>query len=450
MELSINVGPSAVASGLAGLNGFGRRGIHRLPKGNQHRTRAYEAARLVADVIAGKVDPYWLRCAMEPPDENHINMLRENGYPGLYPQNVTTTLRETMSRTDYQALFADVLDILYYGFFNAFPIFNEAVCRIEDLADTRFVKRYMLDGLVSPAVFQDLAAPADQQSLSGPVPQDGSTFPSTNTAAVEYQPALMQTKASINWSAILNDNLGIFRDVPKRIVISINRGITIFIHSLYCSNGALNPTLFQSGYQNTVTIANGASSNNPSLGAQGIMDATKILAGQRDSSGQPIMLGGMGARVKIVYGSTNVAVAKNLQNATRNQISVEGGSQNAQGFPSQWIETNAWFNQNTDWIHDPYFDNGAAAAGFSSLPGGWIMFADPGTLERPAIEIGYLRGFRQAQLFQKVPNTMRPGGGVEPMMGDWTTMNQEMKAVSVLGGNIMDGRSCVGSTGLNQ
>ena len=447
MELSINVGHSAVASGLSAINGFGRRGIHRLPEGNPHRTRAYEAARLIADAISGKVDPYWVRVAMCPPDENHINMLRENGYPGLYPQNVTTTLRETMSRTDYQALFADVLDIMYYGYFNAFPVFNEAVCRIEDLADTRFVKRYMLDGLVSPAVFQDLAAPSDQQALSGPVPQNSSTFPTTNTAAVEYQPALLQTKASINWSAILNDNLGIFRDVPKRIVISINRGITIFIHSLYAGNGVLNTTLFQSGYNNTVLIANGASSDNPVLGAQGIMDATKILAGQRDSSGQPIMLGGMGTRVKIVYGSTNVATAKNLQNAVRNQVSIEGGSQNAQGFPTQWIETNAWFNQSTDWIHDPYFDNGSTAAGFSSLPGGWVMFADPGTLERPAIEIGYLRGFRQAQLFQKVPNTMRPGGGVEPMMGDWTTMNQEMKAICVMGGAIMDGRSCVGSTG---
>ena len=445
MELSINVGHSAVRSGLDGLNGMSRRGIHRLPANNPHRLRAFEAARLVADAIAGRIDPYWVRAAMAPPDDHHVNMLREAGYPNLYPTGTTTTLRETMSRTDYQALFADVLDILYYGFFNAFPVFNEAVCRIEDLADTRFVKRYMLDGLVSPAVFQDLAAPADQQALSGPVPQDGSTFPTTNTAAVEYQPALMQTKASINWSAILNDNLGIFRDVPKRIVISINRGITIFIHSLYCGNGDLNTNLFQSGYNNRVLIANGASSDNPALGAQGIMDATKILAGQRDSSGQPIMFGGM--QKIIVYGSSNVATAENLQNTLRSQISVEGGSANAQGFPSQWLETNAWWAQNVKWIHDPYFDTGSTAGGFSSLPGGWIMFADPAMLERPAIEIGYLRGFRQAQLFQKVPNTMRPGGGVEPMMGDWSTMNQEMKAVSVLGGNIMDGRSCVGSTG---
>ncbi len=69
------------------------------------------------------------------------------------------------------------------------------------------------------------------------------------------------------------------------------------------------------------------------------------------------------------------------------------------------------------------------------------MFADPATLKRPAIEIGYLRGFPQAQLFQKVPNRIRPGGGVEPMMGDWTTINQEMKAISVLGGAQMDSSS---------
>ena len=35
----------------------------------------------------------------------------------------------------------------------------------------------------------------------------------------------------------------------------------------------------------------------------------------------------------------------------------------------------------------------------------------------------------------------------EKYKDDPATMNQEMKAISVLGGNIMDGRSVVGSTG---
>lgn len=437
LELTTHTGAEIGAQ----IQGFQRMGGRR--QNPTHKRRVLEAARLVSDAIQGRIDPYWVRAAMNPPDDNHVSMLRES-YPGLYPTGTNMALRETMSRTDYQALFADVLDILYYGYFTAFPVFNESLARIQDLADTRFVKRYMLDGLVEPAEFMDLAAPAPQQSLSGPVPQDGSTFPTTNTAAVQYQPRLLQSKASINWSAILNDNLGIFQDVPKRLVMTINRGISIFIHSLYGGAGDLNTTLFQSGYRNRILIANGAGSNNPTLSAQGIMDGTKILAGQRDSTGQPIMLGG---RIRITYGSTNVATARNLQNAVRNQVSVDGGNANVQGFPSQWVETNAWFNQNVDWIHDPYWDTGAAAAGFSSLPNAWTMSIDPGTLERPGIEVGYLRGFRQAQLFQKVPNTMRPGGGVEPMMGDFTTMNQEMKAMSVLGGTQIDGRSWVGSTG---
>jgi len=426
--------------------GFGRpRNIMKLPAASPVRQRALEAARLVAGVVSGEVDPYWLRVAMAPPSDGHIAMLSEAGFPRLYPQGQNLQgLRETMSRTDYQALFADVLDILFYGQFQAFEIFNETLCKVVDLADTRFVKRYMLDGLVEPAEFMDLAAPAPQQSYSGPVPQDGATFPTTNTAAVEYQPRLCQSKASINWSALLNDNLGIFTEVPRDLMTTIKRRIAIFIHSLYVGDGVLNTTLFQSGYRNQILIANGASANNPGLSAQGIMEGTKILAGQRDATGQPIMFGG---RVKITYGSANIATARNLQNAIRNQISVEGGSANAQGFPSQFLETNAWFNQNVDWIHDPYWDTGSAAAGFSSLPNGWTMSLDPGTVARPGLELGYLRGFRGPQLFQKVPNTMRPGGGVEPMMGDFSSMNQEMKAMSVLGGTQIDGRSWVGSTG---
>lgn len=425
--------------------GFGRpRNIAKMPASSPHRMRAFEAARLVAGVVKGEVDPYWLRVAMAPPSDNHIAMLAEAGFPRLYPQGVTMGLRETMSRTDYQALFADVLDILFYGQFQAFEIFNESLCKVVDLNDTRFVKRYMLDGLVEPAEFVDLASQAPQQSYSGPVPQDGATYPTTNTDAVEYQPRLCQAKASINWSASLNDNLGIFQEVPRDLMTTIKRRIAIFIHSLYVGNGVLNTTLFQSGYRNQITTANGASSNNPGLSAQGIMDGTKILAGQRDATGQPIMFGG---RVKITYGSSNIATARNLQNAIRNQVSVEGGNANAQGFPSQWVETNAWFNQNVDWIHDPYWDTGSAAGGFSSLPNGWTMSLDPGTVRRPGIELGYLRGFRGPQLFQKVPNTMRPGGGVEPMMGDFDSMNQEMKAMSILGGTQIDGRSWVGSTG---
>ena len=42
---------------------------------------------------------------------------------------------------------------------------------------------------------------------------------------------------------------------------------------------------------------------------------------------------------------------------------------------------------------------------------------------------------------------MRVGGGVDPMLGDFYTMDQEFKGLLVMGGTQGDGRSTVSSTG---
>jgi hypothetical protein len=78
---------------------------------------------------------------------------------------------------------------------------------------------------------------------------------------------------------------------------------------------------------------------------------------------------------------------------------------------------------------DPYI-----RSPFTNKPNAWLMFLDPELVERPAIEFGVLQGFRTPQLFQRVPNTQRVGGGVEPAMGDFLTMDNDMKIVSVFGG----------------
>jgi Mrp family chromosome partitioning ATPase len=66
---------------------------------------------------------------------------------------------------------------------------------------------------------------------------------------------------------------------------------------------------------------------------------------------------------------------------------------------------------------------------------------------RPSLELGFLNGFDTPQLYQKLPNTMRVGGGVDPLLGDFYTMDQEFKGLLVMGGTQGDGRSTVSSTG---
>jgi hypothetical protein len=77
----------------------------------------------------------------------------------------------------------------------------------------------------------------------------------------------------------------------------------------------------------------------------------------------------------------------------------------------------------------------------------WGITMDPAAQNRPAMEFGQLAGFETPQVFSKVPNTMRVGGGVDASLGDFYTMSQELKVLTVYGGARIDGRSTVASNG---
>jgi hypothetical protein len=421
----------------AGMEGFSRAGFNR-------KRRVTEAMRLYVDVLGGRTDPIFLREAIFPRHAGIVGLIQQQ-YPGLYgDRRGNFSLRETMSVTDYQALYVDVLDRLYYGYYNDYAVDVLQIVRQKDLRDFRLVSRYLLDGMVGPMTAIDPAAPAPQRALSGPVPQDGNTFPTTNTAPIQYQPLLYQAMASVNWRAFVNDDLGIFQDIAKRLGMSARMTLASFISGLWLQTTGLNTNLFSTGYRNQITIANGASINNPPLGSQGLMDAYKIITGMRDSAGNPINVAGL--RMKLVFGPTNVAVAQNLKKATALQLSVEGGSLNAQGFPTQFLNTNPeWLMDKLDLVLDPWMPITVTSAGVQNTA--WALFADPQSVERPQIEVGFLSGFKEAQLFSKVPNTQRMGGGVDAMLGDFNTMDSDTKIVTVFGGTQIDGRYCVGSTG---
>jgi len=65
------------------------------------------------------------------------------------------------------------------------------------------------------------------------------------------------------------------------------------------------------------------------------------------------------------------------------------------------------------------------------------------------IEVGFLAqaGGETPMLLQRAPTTMRPGGGVDPMFGNFDTMDSDIKIISVIGGTQIEGRVTVASTG---
>lgn len=431
--------PQEVESNLAGFRAARRNA------GAVHERRVAEAARLYRDALNGSIDPWFVKQAMHPTHEVGVQWLVEH-YPGLYGSDTGKVLglRETMSVTDYQALFVDVLDRMYYGFYNAYPVVNKPIVKVHQLRDFRLVSRYLLDGVVPPLTSMDAGAPAPQRALSGPVPQDNSTYPTTNTAPIQYQPLLWQAMTAVNWRAFVNDDLGIFRDLSNRLAIAGNRGISKYITGLFFSTAGLNASLYKAGYTNLVTTTYGAASNNPPLSQQGLQDAWKVLAGMRDSGGDPILPLG---KPYLVVGPSLKATAENLKSSTRAFLSVEGGTTNGQGFPSQFIEAANWAMQDMEVIVDPYMPIVMTGASGSIAQTAWALVLDPNAQNRPCVEVGFLQGYETPQIFQKVPNTQRVGGGVDAMLGDFNSMDSELKIVTVFAGTQIDGRSTVASNG---
>lgn len=423
------------------------------------KLRVNEAARLYGDVLQGKLDPIFLREAMQPKIPAIVAELMTE-YPNIYMDDRSGRqmlgLRETMSVTDYQALYVDVLDRQYYGYYNAYPIVNKPVVKVHSLRDFRVVSRYLLDGMVSPylplgrnrstqTTGGGPASPAPQTALSGPVPQDGSSFPTTNTAPIQYQPLAYGADTAVNWAAFVNDDLGIFNDLSKRLAIQGNRGISQFITSFFFGSSGLNANLFKAGYKNLITPTYGALATNPPIGSQGLMDALKVLAGMLDSSGNPIMISG---KMYLLHGPSQMAAANNAIKAVNMFVTNEGGSQTASNsFIQQMLQVPNWVANNITPIMDPYMPIVMTGAAGNIAQTAWALVCDPNEQERPGVEVGFLNGYETPQIFRKAPNTMRVGGGIDPMMGDFYSQDQEMKIIGVMGGTVIDGRSMVGSTG---
>jgi hypothetical protein len=384
-----------------------------------------EAAKLFGDVLAGREDSVLLREALMPRHEYIVQEIARK-CPNLW------RVRETMSVTDFaQYLTVDVLDRMLYGYYQVAQIPNKALVKQVPLRDFRTVKRFEVNGAVKPFEKQgNPAEPPAQRTL-------------TPVAPITYSPDLYQGYMSVNWRAIVNDDLGMFNDMVQRLSWSWNLTIWQAITELYVDSAGPNTSLYNAGFRNLVSTAYGAKTTNPPLDFQGLIDARTVLGKQLSPDGYPIVFPGT---LYLWYGPDLATTAAALLAALRADISVGGGTTNSDGFPSQRLSVGpAYITGGITPIEDKMIPLVCTTGSIASTM--WGLTYDPNVQARPSIEFGMLRGFETPQLFQKMPNTQRAGGGVDPTMGDFLTMDTDYKAIAVFGGTQVDGRSTVASFG---
>lgn len=417
------------AGSTIGPNGVQIEGFSRVVReaSAQHQRRVMGAAEIWADFREGRLDPFYMKQAFRLTEQGAFNALCRR-YPAVF--------RETMTTSDFNALTADVLDRELLGDYTEVPIPVLPLVKKATLGDFRNKKVFIMDGMETP-----FSSVAELQDLP--------LTDMSQRTAITYAPLKYEKGAKISWEAVINDDLGIFRDVSNRLARGARRTKHKFITGLYSSATGPNTSLFSSTFANLVTTTYGAASNNPPLSMQGLSDALTVFMNQVDTGGDPIEIPG---KMFLVVGPSLYVTAQNLMHQLSVDVNVSGGTTTASGsgatatlFNAQRVRVDNWIIGNLTIIMDPYLPIVCTTSGTKLTQ--WYIFADPNSQGRPALEVGDLRGFDTPQLFQKVPNTMRIGGGVDPSLGDFGSMSTEYKALMAFGGTQLDGRSAVASTG---
>lgn len=331
-------------------------------------------------------------------------------------------LQEVITTSDFPILFGDVLDRRLLAQYQAQATSWAAYAARGTVPDFRQSRIIAIDGLQTP--FQPQFKQPEQTDLQY----------DNNISETGYltQVHVYSKGYALSWQMFINRALSFVTRFPQLLANGARRTEEKFVTELFVDSTGPDSTFFSNANGNLINTANGASSDNPPLSVQGLRDAFNVLYSQTDEGGDPIAIDG----VTLVVPPLLQLTAQEILQASLLEITPATTALGTRYPTPNWASK---INLAVNW-YLPVVDTSA------NKHTTWYMFADP-AVGRPAMEVTFLEGYEQPSFWQKAPNTMRIGGGVDPMMGDFTDMSQHYKAMHIIGGTLIDPKSAVASNG---
>lgn len=365
------------------------------------------AAALWADVMAGRVPYYLVKEALKPRTPALARAIDSN-YPGII------VLHETHTRSDFAQLTGDVLGRMSIARYRDFPSPWRQFARVtSNLQDFRPVKRIPLDGLEGGWPEQMEDEELEYGSLGEGTP-------------VTLQARKYSLGVRLSFELIINDDLDAFQSIPNRLGRGGARTVNLAVTQTYVDASGPKATVYTVGNANIIT-------GNPVLSINSLAAAYGQLRSMKDTQGQPIMI----EMATLVVPPALEVIARNILQATIIRLTAQGG------VSGQELEATNWIGSSLDLAVDPYIPIVASTANGNTS---WFLFASPST-GSAAIEVGFLSGFADPVIYQKVSDSQRVGDGIDQEAGDFSTMAQEWKGVEAFGTAVLDPRLTVGSNG---
>lgn len=338
----------------------------------------------------------------------------------------STQLQEVLTTSDFPILFGDILDRRLLNQYQITPGTWASYAARGTVADFRQSRIIAIDGLQAPFT------PSNFKKPEGDTVKDDNNV--TETGYVT-QVQVYERGYSLSWRMFVNRALNFIDRFPVLLANGARRTESKFATSLFTGSAGPNATFFAAGNRNLVKTAYGASVDDPKLSIRGIRDALNVMYSQVDSGGDPIAINGV---TLVVPPLLQITAQEILQG---NLLEIVPAT-SALGTR---IQTPNWAS-NISLAVEWYLPIVQSAS--SNKQTTWFLFANP-TVGRPAMELTFLEGYDTPSFWQKAPNTMRMGGAVDPMMGDFNDSSQHYKCMIVIGGVLLDPKSAVVSLGIN-
>jgi len=377
--------------------------------------------------------------------------------------------REALTTSDFPALFGDVLDRQVLANYREVPYTWDMYCKRGTIQDFRLARRFRVDrgaGILDGPIISsgtNNSTAATQSAGAGPTGLEQiSEYPERRRTDSKFTLFLEKFGARMPfaWETIINDDLDALKDTPALFGRAARRTEEHKVTGLYVSSTGPNATFFSNTNKNLVNSTNGSfvTQNNPPLSVTALAWALQIMMLQLDLDGEPIDITGA---VLVVPPALKIT-AMNILNASQVWANDQGGTTGLGGGVTsgttslQRLITDNWAKQIVKLAINYYLPVVDTTHGNT----GWYVFADP-NLGRPALEMAFLRGHEQPELFMKLPNQvaigegrMGPGAGqmigtanTNPLEGDFDTDAIHYKVRHVMGGTTLDPIMAVASSG---
>lgn len=388
-----------------------------------------ECAKLWESFFKGRVKPFLMQEAMNPTEDYAFNALSKMA-PHIF--------NEAMTRSDFLNLTTYVLDRMMWPNYAALPKTYDKVCKLHtNVKDFRTVERWQTDKGEAP--FQVVGE------------MEGFNRSSVVTGKYSYKVKKYEKGDQISWEAVINDDMQMFQDLPVRLTTGGVRTIEQFYLQLIAGASGPNSSFYGTAIslvtggtiKNVIDTSSYGGANNPPLTVQNLILATGLFMNLMTAEGRPIDVA-TDQLVVVVADGILFQTLQNIINTNQIVTQILGGkaSSTAGGYPDLALQAKNWISGRIQPVYAPELRNIMTSNAGTS----WWLFAKPGS-GRPAIELGFLNGYDVPQLYRRLPDTVRVGGGTVEEMGDFETMATEFKGLLVLGGTRADPRMTMASNG---